>query len=96
MLSSGPSKQVSSSSPEADSKKIAVDDEEDARIMAKLDELEREEELAAEREDESDDYESGNDESNEDEQTNVNFDALSEHISLDQIKNSEVMCKGYK
>ncbi|KAF3444095.1 hypothetical protein FNV43_RR13785 [Rhamnella rubrinervis] len=81
---SGPHKQVSSSFPEADNKKIAVEDEEDAHMMARLDELEREEELAAERGDETDDDKSDDDESDEDEHTKVYLDSFSEQISLDQ------------
>lgn len=94
MLFSGPHKQVSFSFPEADNKKIAVEDEEDARMMARLDELEREE-LAAERGDETDDDESDDDVSDEDEHTKVYLDSFADQISLDQVGNSEVVYRTF-
>lgn len=93
ILLSGPHKQVSSSFHEADNKKIAVEDEEHARMMARLDELEREEELAAERGDETDDDETDGDESDEDEHTKVYLDSFSDQISVDQV--SEVMYRTF-
>lgn len=70
----GPLKEVSSSFSEADSKKVASEDEEFARIMSRLDELEKEE-LEAE----------GNDESEEDEPTKADLDSISDKISLQKL-----------
>ncbi|XP_015870765.4 uncharacterized protein LOC107407938 isoform X1 [Ziziphus jujuba] len=71
-------KQISSSSPEADNKTNALEDEEFARIMSRMDELEKEE-LAAE----------SYNETGEHEETDVSLDSFSDQISLHQVKNSE-------
>lgn len=85
MLFSDLLKQISSSSPEADNKTNALEDEEFARIMSRMDELEKEE-LAAE----------SYNETGEHEETDVSLDSFSDQISLHQVKNSEVMLRTFR
>ncbi|XP_024018205.1 RNA polymerase II subunit 5-mediating protein homolog [Morus notabilis] len=71
-------KQVSSSFSEADNKRVAVEDKEFARIMSRMDELEKEE-LEAD----------GNDESDEDEPSKADMDSIAEKLSNQEIRNAE-------